>query len=452
MKFTFPRWSIFLLLIFSAFLMIGQAGCRGGGGAGTSNEPITLTFWHLFDSAEVFQPIIDDYKHEHPNITVTVEKKSPQDYEFESLNSLAADKGPDIWSLPNDWLPKHSDKLVTKPGDQNLDDFAKLYAPIVSTDVIIDGKIYGLPLYVDSLGVYFNRDLFTETLTAWRKAHPNDDETGVSQLLKGVPGNWDDFVEAVKLLTVRSGNNIERAGVAMGTSGNTDNANAILSALMLQNGTAMVNANKSQATFNLSAKKQTGETFNPGTEALAFYTAFATPGNAYYSWNGATPLSIDAFINGKAAMIIDFAFVQNVLKQRAPTLNWDTASLPQIKGTTATHAVNYGSYLVVTVTKSAKDSAAAWDFVNFLGSRTSLGTYRSATRRPPPFRDQLEGDVGAFSVGSLAAQTFYKPDAVKVDQIFTDMINEVVGNKLSAQAAIDAAAARYTELLKEAQQ
>lgn len=448
MTFTLPRWSLLLLFALAAFLMIGQAGCRRDKGTGT-NEALTLTFWHLFDAEEVFQPIFDDFTNEHPNVTIEFAKKSPTDYELESLNSLAAFEGPDIWSIPNDWLPKHFDKLTPKPGDANLDDFGRLYAPVVAKDVVIKGKIYGLPLSVDSLGVYFNQDHFSQTLSDWRKSHPDEDDTKVSSLLRSPPGNWDDFVETVKLLTIKRGNAIDRAGVAMGVSDNIDDEAAILSALMLQNGTAMVSADQSAATFNLPSKKQTGETFNPGAEALAFYTAFATPDHPYYSWNGSLPSPVDAFVQGKASMIIGFSFVQNELKQRAPTLNWDIAALPQIKGATATQAVNYGSYLVVTVTKSAKNAEAAWEFVNFLTNKSELSVYRSATKRPSPFREQLEGDNSPFSIGALAAQSFYKPDATKTDQIFTDMIDDVVAGKLSVQTAIDRAAKRYTDLLKK---
>lgn len=411
-----------------------------------TNEPITLTIWRLYENEDVFKPIFDDFRYDHPNITIVYEKKSVAEYEETITNAIAGGKGPDILSVPNDWLVKHKDKLVAAPDDLMTEtQYKERFVDIASKDAVIDGKIYGMPLYADALALYYRREVMSEALTRIRQAAPDTDHTAEARLLTRPPATWDDLVAVVKLVTQRKGNDIATTGLAMGTADTTQNSAAILQALMLQNGAKMTNVDKSAASFQLPDKSQTGEPYYPGTEALDFYTAFAKTDRSVYNWNDRLGTSLEAFMNAKVAMMINFQFVQQDLKQLAPNLAYDVAALPQIKGSTA--PVNVASYMIETVTKDSKHPREAWQLIKFMTEPRGASVFRSATRRPSAIRSQVEGNLDAFAVGIQSAQSIYKPDAKKYDEIFREMIKAVVDLKQPPQAAIDVAANRVTQLL-----
>jgi ABC-type glycerol-3-phosphate transport system substrate-binding protein len=266
------------------------------------------------------------------------------------------------------------------------------------------------------------------------------------QLLSRPPKTWDDIVSLVKLVTIKSGHNVSLSGLAMGTSETTNNAAAILQALMLQNGAKMINETKTAAAFHLPSTTQTGEPYYPGTEALDFYTSFARPNRATYTWNNKMGSSLEAFMNKKATMMINFQYAQNEIKQRAPTLNFEVAALPQITG--ATSAVNVASYMIEAVTKTSPRPEEAWKLVKFMTDRQNVSRYQSAARRPSAYRRANEGDTAAFPLGVRTAQSVYKPEEGKFDQYFKEMIRAVVELNQPPQATVEVAANKITDLLQ----
>ena len=411
-----------------------------------TTDNVTLTVWRLFDSEEPLRPIIDEYRAENPNVTIVYEKKNPADYEALFTNAIAGGKGPDILSLPNEWLVKHRDKLVPMPAEMmTVEQFRDTYARVVVEEVVAEDKIYGLPLYADSLALYVNPVIFNDTLNRLREANPTATLDEERRLLSDPPATWDDVVAVVKLVTQKRGTDVTLSGLAMGTAETTQNAPAILQALMLQNGAEMTNATRTEAAFHLPDTKRTGEAFYPGTQALDFFTSFARPNTTVYSWNDRMGSSLDAFMNGKAAMMINFQYVQQDLRQRAPTLSFEVGPLPQIKGTT--EPVNVASYMVETVTKDADRPEVAWHFLKYLAERGG-SKYRSATRRTSPRRIDLEGNQDPFAIGIRSSRSIYKPDAPKYDGYFREMIASVVNLRQPPQAAIEVAAGKVTKLLQ----
>jgi multiple sugar transport system substrate-binding protein len=99
------------------------------------------------------------------------------------------------------------------------------FVDVVSYDVILeDGKVYGLPLSVDTLAMFYNKDLFNNA--------------GISQ----TPQYWNkEFLQDVKKLTKQDPKKgIIQAGAALGGSTNINRFSDILSVLMMQNGSIMM--------------------------------------------------------------------------------------------------------------------------------------------------------------------------------------------------------------------
>jgi len=436
---------VFLLLVASIIYAVVRRG--GGEEQQQTTDPVTITIWRLFDEEDAFQPIFDQYKSDHPNVTIVYEKKDVADYEEVFTNAIAGGKGPDILSLPNDWLVKHKDKLIAAPETvMKLEEYQEQFVEIANNDAVIDNQIYGMPLYTDSLALYYNSEITGDALVRLREANPGGDLSAQQLLLTRPPTNWTDLIEAVKLITQRNGNDVTVAGIAMGTAETTLNSAAILQALMLQNGSTMTNVDRSAASFHLPSETQTGKQYFPGTEALDFFTAFAKTDRTVYNWNDRMGSSLEAFMNKKAAMMINFKYVQQDLRQRAPTLRFDVAPLPQIKGPTNPPA-NVASYMVETVTKDADNPDVAWGLVKHMANPSQVASYRTVTRRTSAIRRQVEGGSDPFAIGIENAKSVYKPDAKKYDDSFREMIRAVVDLRQPPQTAIDVAANKVTQLL-----
>ena len=440
-------------------------GCFGGNKTNTTgvkinkNEKVTLQMWQLFDDASVWAPIIQDYERQNPNVTIEYSKKTFADYEVDSLDSIAARKGPDIWMVKNDWMPQHVDKLVAAPstlfaqsGQSQLDGYKAKFPPVVYDNAVVGDKIYGLPFSVDTLVLYYNRDI----MSARRREldQSNDRALANSDDLRSAPVTWEDAIRYAKLLNQGDGGNLTRSGLAMGAN-NVDNAQDILSALMVQAGTTMVAPDRKSASFNLAQASASGTAVTPGKEALAFFRSFSDPGSNRFTWSSSSMNSIDAFKQGKVAMVIDYGYLKPLLAQDAPTLRVDSWPLPQVAG--ATEAVDYASYWFETVTNSSAHPDVAWDFLNFAFQQHS--TYSQATGRPGPTAPQSSSvpatildranQQGPLDFQKASATSWYKGlRAQKVDGIFRDLIQATV-NGDDAQRSLDAAAQRLTALLQQ---
>lgn len=421
-----------------------------------------LTIWRAFDDEEVFENAIRQFQTTHKNLKIRYLKKDFSDYELESLNALATGEGPDIWSIPNDWIVRHKDKLVAAPEGlfaikeakakkSDTEVYQNTFAPLAASQNIIDNKIYGVPLGLDTLSIFYNPQLFQDALKRYEDAHRKDisseaqaEKAKVRKLLQAPPATWDDFIEAVKLLTVRSGETIEKSAVAMGTASNIPNSEDILSLLMLQNGTKMTSDEGKNATFNLPQTKTTGEKTNPGLLALDFYGAFANPKKEVYTWNNGLGDARQAFIDEKVAMIFDYPFFQNQIKDVKPTLRFQTAAAPQIRETPT--PIAYGEYFTETVTKNSKNPKLAWEFLAFLSKKENLSAYSRATKKPSPLADVPGTDAFAKQVKIASSWTKGREPA-KVDEAIRKMIDEVVSGTAS-QTALDKAASAITTLLQ----
>ena len=117
----------------------------------------TLEFWSVFDDSDVFDPLIAEYKKVSPSITINYSKKNIVSYEQDLISSLATGRGPDIFSIHNTWLPKHMAKLA--PAAETMISakrFGELFVDVASQDFIEGGKVYALPLTVDTLALFYN--------------------------------------------------------------------------------------------------------------------------------------------------------------------------------------------------------------------------------------------------------------------------------------------------------
>lgn len=423
------------------------------------NEPVTLTIWRMFDDEATWKQIIDDYRRQHPNVTIEYVKKSSDTYIEDSLDALAAGTGPDIWMVRNDWMAQHYEKLIPAPaflfenaasGKSYLQVFKEAFPDVVYEDGVIGKDIYGVPLSVDTLALYYRPGIFSDERQELLRS--DDSSLANSDDFSRPPLTWSDVIRYDRLLTKKDGGRITRAGIALGAT-NVDRNEDILSALMLQRKTQMISADRKSATFHTSQAGASGATTVPGRDALAFWRSFSDSSSPNYTWPSDFPNSVEAFKQGKVAMIINYGYLANVLRQDAPTLEFAVGPLPQVEGETT--PVDYANYWFETVTKSSKHPDVAWDFLTFASDSNA---FPSAAGRPAaarPVASELPELIGEraqrgepFNFQRASARSWYKGRRpMKVDTAVRDMIQNVVDGN-GAQFAVDTAAQKITNLLQ----
>jgi multiple sugar transport system substrate-binding protein len=420
------------------FLLAGviflSAGC--GGGSTTQSGPTTLNVWMPFEDSENMQPLISDYLKNHPGLNIVYTKKSINTYENDLLNALASGTGPDIFAIHNDWLPKYTNKITPAPAKTFLyKDFKDTFIDVIAKDFTDqNSKVYGVSMAVDSLGLYYNKDLLGTA--------------GIAT----PPKTWTELALDVQRIRRSDGRGyFTRSGVAMGTNANVNRGVDILYLFMLQQGAQPFSGDLLVPTFGENSQVN-GNLINPGQTALSFYTSFADPTSVNYNWNLRSDYSIDAFANGRAAFLYNYSYTRQTILQKNPNLNFDAAPVPQPN--LDNPSVNFANYWGEVVSKQSKNSNLAWDFLKFITSKTELDKYYVLHKQPSSRKDLIDlqvsdPNIGVFANANLTAKSFYKPDQVKMDNIFGQMIDNVILNGLSATDALSQAEQQAATLTRE---
>lgn len=408
------------------------------------NSTNSLVIWGVFDSSEIWQPIIRDFtkQKEYINTKITYVLKNYSDYESLLVDAIASDEGPDIYYISNAWLGKHKAKMYPASSDvMSADLFKQKFFPAAYDDFVSDGNVYALPLYSDSLALFYNTRMFG------------------AALINDPPATWDDVIANTQTLThpinsydskgrlYDTINTQAEAGIALGTTNNISRSSDILLALMLQTGTQINSTDKRTFAFN-QFRKQVGveELKYPGRNALEFYTAFGA-NNDKNRWSASFPNNIEAFAKGRVAMIVGYSYMIPQIQKINPDLSFKIAPLPQIKG--APESITLANYWGWAVSRNSKNQNLAWNFMSFVADEDNLSRYLTSTSKPSPLLKMVGGSNRVFEDQKKFAKTVYKGNGEVFDKIFIDMIDSVVKQGQSAQSALDNAVTQGNDMLKK---
>ncbi|OGG03607.1 hypothetical protein A2W14_03465 [Candidatus Gottesmanbacteria bacterium RBG_16_37_8] len=337
-KFLFLALFVIIILAL-VFLLIRFLSSKRKASTDNIKKPkITLNYWGLWEEEEILRPIIEDYQKKNEGITINYSRQNPVNYRERLQAAIERGEGPDILRFHNTWLPMVQSSLAPLPKDiMSVEDFAKIFYPVAVKDLKAGDNFYGLPLEIDGLLLFYNEDILNGA--------------GVP-----VPQTWVDVQNSVAKLTVKEGNRIVTSAIALGTAENIEHFSDILGLMMLQNGTLM-----DKSLFTCADSKTT----DCAVEALTFYRKFATPpGNA---WDNSLENSINAFAQGKVAMIFAPVWQAYTIQTINPDLNFKTAKVPQLPcNQNPCPEVNWASYWVEGVSVKSQHQKEAWQFLKYL--------------------------------------------------------------------------------------
>ena len=427
--------SRYLIVAICCVLLTTGLGCKGQTAAEVAaTQPVTLEYWTVFDDLDALQPMIDAYRADRPYLTINIRQLTQDELYPRLVEALAEDKGPDIVSVYNRNLRALETKLTPMPvsvADNTVavikgqfttqttvntavrnmvtpDRLDREYVQAVKKDVVMDGKVYGLPLSMDDMALYYNKDLL--------------DRAGIPE----PPKTWEEFQKAVKKLTKydKTTGVISQAGAALGTGNNLIGSDDLLYILFKQSNIDMMSAD-GRAVFNTVPQNSGPE--SPSMNVVNFFTDFANPTRDTYTWNAKLDNALDKFVNGSLAFFFGYSYNYSVIKARAPQLNFQVIPMLQLN---PEQPVNAASYWVEAVTLKSKHQNEAWALIDYLAHSKATKDYLDKSVRPTALRayinEQSQNTVLApFASQVLIADNWYRgSDYAAAKKTLDDMLTQ----------------------------
>jgi multiple sugar transport system substrate-binding protein len=298
-----------------------------GTGSTASGPKVTIEYWGLWEPTETMAAVIKDYETKNPNISIKYSKQSYQDYRVRLQNALNSENGPDIFRYHASWVPMLRQQLSAIPTSvMSPNDYQTTFYPVAVNQLQSNGQLVGIPLMYDGLALYYNTELF---------------ETAVVT----PPKTWAELRTIASQLTLKSGSNVTRGGLAMGNSTNVEHFADVIALLILQNGGDLTKPDSAQV-----------------RDALLFYTNFI---NTDQVWSASLPSSTVAFSRGDAAMMIAPSWRAHEVKAMNPDLKFATTPLPQLSET----RITWASYWAEGVSGKSSKKEESWKFLKYLSSK-----------------------------------------------------------------------------------
>ena len=457
---------IIACLFLGGIFLLSGCGCKP---QNPHRYNLTLEIWGPVDYKDALVKVVAAYRKVNPNVAKIEYKVIPVDnYKKELIDALASGQGPDIFFIRNNWVPSFQDKIVEAPQVApiiNEQEFRNNFVDVAINDFVKQGKIYAVPLSVNSMGLFYNKDLFNQA--------------GIVS----PPTNWIEFIEDVSKLTkLDAFNKIIQSGAAIGTAYNINRSTDLLTLLMLQYKTKMID---DRGAINLDNQVSiNGKNIHSGEGALNFYTQFANIKSPNYTWNSQLHYSIDAFSEGKVAMIFNYPWNIKTIQHKAAKLNFAVAKVPQLNNNSPVNVANYWG-LAVAKNKIAQSGSAkitisnetrikeAWNFLTYLTIKPngSFSTGKSGnklgetiqadfdpakdflqkTGEPAARRDIIEEQkndpwIGVLAKDNLIAQSWQESNPEAIEGILATMIDQINKGQSTVSDALKTAVRRIQTL------
>lgn len=396
-----------------------------------SSEQVELTYIGLWESSNTIQSLINDFEEEYPNISVTYIQDRITQYEDNIYGRLSDPEiTPDVVRIHNTWTYKFEHLLSPLPPEiMTQTEYSDTFYPTALDDFMgTDGQIYAVPLMIDGLALFYNKDLL--------------EEEGITE----PPEDWDTFKEyAIDLTKTSASGLISQSGAAIGCAGNINHSAELLSALMLQSNVSMTSSDDTQATFNTSR----------AASVLEYYTDYVTESNV---WTCEQRNDLEMFAAGDLAMMFGPSWRVFDIINMNPSINFDTSPFPQLVGNTEN--INFSTYWGESVSAQSEHQLEAWQFVKFLSDaeqqqkmfslasqERTFGEPYSRTSLAPELSDTPYVDT--FILMAPYMTSWKMGDETTVKDALDDAITDVVERDIRENQALDTAVQTINTKLTE---
>ncbi len=423
--------AIFGFFIVAGVITVASFGKFGGGG-GDNAIPPEATIWGTLDASAV-EKLLTTYNQDHDNILKVTYKEFPEEsFDTELIEALAAQRGPDVIILPQQFINRYEDKIYTIP-------FASFSERAFRDTFAEGGEIYlsgegtlALPILIDPIVMYWNRTL----LNTANIAKP--------------PAVWEELLAmSGKLTKTDQAFNVLQSTIALGGYSNIRHAKEIIAALVMQAGSPIVTRSADDGNKNVVFSDRLGFAEAPADSAVRFYTEFANPGKPVYSWNTALPEARDVFLRGDLALYLGFGSELFGIQEQNPNLNFDVAPMPQARDGVLT--ATYGNFYGLAIMKQSDNVAGAFSAISLLAGNEIGALWANEFNLPPARRDLLaqkptDAFRSLFYAQALIARAFLDPAPDASEGIFGTMVGDIISGRESVSRAVTTADGRLQNL------
>lgn len=411
------------VIVFAMFKGFGQHVNPYGG---------SVVIWGTLDDAPFVDKIAALTEKDSDFRVVSYVQKDPRSFENELVNALAEGKGPDIVLIPQDLLLKERGKIDPIPYAQfPVRNFTDTYIDGAEVFLLHDG-IYAIPVAVDPLLMYWNKDIFATK--------------GLAQ----PPRTWEELVGATVPAIVEKtfSLDITRAAVAFGGYANIQNAKDIISLLFIQAGSNMIVDTGNQLSVQLNQGNVQGVA--PADASLDFYTLFSNPTKSVYSWNTAMPLDKNEFLSGDLALYFGFGSEIGSLRNGNPNLNFDVAEVPQQAEVSTKKGIGR-IYGFARMRNSANGVGATNALYQLIGQQDTE-IYAQSFGMGPVYRASFgvtprDPFMTIVNRASLVARAWRDPNPEGSNGVFKQMIDDITSGRREVAQSIGDAEQRLQQLI-----
>lgn len=324
------------------------------GGCGDATAPTTVRFWAMGFEGEVVAPLIADFEREHPGIRVDVQQLPWTSAHEKLLTAFVGEATPDLAQLGNTWLPELATLDALTRLDEEVDASSIVRPPDYFAGIwetnLLDGKLYGVPWYVDTRLVFYRRDQFAAAVFA------------------APMGTWRAWLDAMRAIKARVGP--ERFAILLPL----DEFDQLLS-FALQEDDPLLRDGGRWGNFQ-----------SPGfRDALSFYLDLFIEQLAPVTIQIQVPNPWNELARGYFSCFLHGPWSIGEFKRRLPADQqtiWATAALPGPTG--PGNALAGGSSLVIF--RNAAHPREAWQLIEYLSQPAVQRTFYEKSGNLPPRR------------------------------------------------------------------
>ena len=335
-----------------------QQGAGAGGGAAPppARAAVTLEYWSRWGppTSDVEDQRVAEYV--AASAPTKVERTTMTGNYIEKLNAaFAGGSGPDVYTVGGSGIPNFSGKgaALTIGGEPAVQKELPDFFPATIEASKYQGKLNGLPYIVDIRAMIARKDLMQQA--------------GLDPAR--FPDTWDQFREAARRLTARSGQDFSVVG--FGVPKTSWGAHDLFMVLIEQQGERPYSADLARPAFTGAA----------GRQALQLMVDLLNKDQVDTFNPPKPPPGTNALVAGLQATGWDSAGPVNAARRGAPEALAQimTAPIPRLR-----QRITYmgGTYLMAS--NRPKDAAAAVDFMLYLTAAKHADEINSVQNAVPP--------------------------------------------------------------------
>ncbi len=358
------------ILVLLLSLLTAMSLFAGGSAEKAESEQVTIKVANYAVLEQGYIPfwegVKEGFEAKYPNYKIEWVTAPYGEIVNQVINMAGGGDRVDVIFSESSWVPGFEDAGLAAPVDEVLSaDFIKDIYPSVLADFEINGKAYGVPLYVTPFVLYYNKDLFAQA-----GLDPNTPPTTYDEMLK--------YAEKLSQLKDKNGNKVYAFGQ---TTASVAISGTALTAMVFNFGGEVLDANG-----NLSCDN---EGFRQAFETLALLDE-----RGYNPQNAKLKDLRNLFALGQLAMYYDQSWGFNGVSSINPDAKNFTASAAPLKGGNGSGESLMSAHCFVLVDNGEAHNKAVDAFVQYVISADTLSDYLANVTPAYPATYSMEGMEG----------------------------------------------------------